>query len=116
MFFLKAFYWGQKGARDNYALQFQNLVEHGYNSLGETPVIIGECGIPMDIKLVFSCDIISPYTNKAARCCSRKEAFSTDNYVWHMRMMDAVISGLDRALIGFTSVPVFSCPYQQPSL
>jgi hypothetical protein len=56
MFFLKAFYWGQKGARENYALQFQNLVEHGYKSLGETPVIIGECGIPMDLKLVFSCD------------------------------------------------------------
>ena len=53
MFFLKAFYWGQKGARDNYALQLQNLVEHGYNSLGETPVIIGECGIPMDMKSVF---------------------------------------------------------------
>ena len=58
MLFLKAFYWGQKGARDNYALQFQNIVEHGYNSLGETPVIIGECGIPMDIKLVFPCNII----------------------------------------------------------
>jgi hypothetical protein len=58
MFFLKAFYWGHKGARDNYALQFQNLVEHGYNSLGEMPVIIGECGIPMDIKLVFPCTII----------------------------------------------------------
>ena len=53
MFFLKAFYWGQKGTRDNYALQLQNLVEHGYNSLGETPVIIGECGIPMDMKFVF---------------------------------------------------------------
>ena len=62
MFFLKAFYWGQKGTRDNYALQLQNLVEHGYNSLGETPVIIGECGIPMDMKLVFSsCYIIIIY-------------------------------------------------------
>lgn len=54
MFFLKAFYWGQKGARDNYSLQFQNIVEHGYNSLGETPVIVGECGVPMDLKFVFS--------------------------------------------------------------
>jgi len=38
MFFLKAFYWGQKGARDNYALQFQNIVEHGYKSLGGVTV------------------------------------------------------------------------------
>ena len=38
---------------------------------------------------------------------SRKEAFETENFVWHMRMMDAVISGLDRALIGFASVPFF---------
>ena len=59
MFFLKAFYWGQKGARDNYTLQFQNIVEHGYKSLGETPVIIGECGVPMDLKLVFPCNIIN---------------------------------------------------------
>ena len=109
MFFLKAFYWGQKGTRDNYALQFQNLVEHGYKSLGETPVIIGECGIPMDMKYVFSpCNIISRYTNKAVLVFdSRKEAFETENFVWHMRMMDAVISGLDRALVGFASVPFF---------
>ena len=50
MFPLKAFYWGQKGARDNFSLQIRNIVEHGYRSLGETPVIIGECGIPMDLK------------------------------------------------------------------
>jgi hypothetical protein len=64
MFFLKAFYWGQKGARDNYALQFQNIVENGYKSLGETPVIIGECGIPMDIKLVFPCNMIDMLTKR----------------------------------------------------
>lgn len=52
MFPLKGFYWGQKGARDNFALQIRNIVEHGYRSLGETPVIIGECGIPMDMKCV----------------------------------------------------------------
>ena len=70
-------------------------------------MIIGECGIPMDMKLVFffffsSCNIS---TNQAARVCySRKEAFETENFVWHTRMMDAMISGLDRALVGFTSV------------
>ena len=50
MFPLKAFYWGQKGVRDNFALQIRNIVEAGYESLGEKPVIIGECGIPMDMK------------------------------------------------------------------
>jgi hypothetical protein len=39
---------------------------------------------------------------------SQKEAFETENFVWHMRMMDAVISALDKALVGFTSVPIFS--------
>jgi hypothetical protein len=54
MFPLQAFYWGQKGARDNYGLQIQNIVEESYKSLGETPVLIGECGVPMDIKYVLS--------------------------------------------------------------
>lgn len=47
---LQAFYWGQKGARDNYSLQMRNIVENGYRALGENPVMIGECGIPMDMK------------------------------------------------------------------
>ncbi|KAH8827138.1 glycoside hydrolase family 5 protein [Flagelloscypha sp. PMI_526] len=82
MFLLKAFYWGHLGARDNFALQLRNIVEEGYKSLGETPVIIGECGIPMDM--------------------NRREAFSTDDFTWQSRMMDAMITGLDRALVGFT--------------
>jgi len=52
MFLLKTFYWGQRGARDNYTLQIRNIVENGYRALGENPVIIGECGIPMDMKFV----------------------------------------------------------------
>lgn len=52
MFPLKAFYWGQKGARENFSLQIRNIVEAAYGSLGETPVIMGECGIPMDMKYV----------------------------------------------------------------
>lgn len=52
MFPLKAFYWGQKGARDNYTLQISNLANEAYRSIGEKPVIIGECGIPMDLKYV----------------------------------------------------------------
>ncbi|KAF8802051.1 glycoside hydrolase family 5 protein [Phlegmacium glaucopus] len=82
MFILKTFYWGQKGARDNFTLQIQNIVEHGYKSLDEMPIVIGECGVPMDL--------------------NRREAFETDNFVWQARMMDAMISGLERALVGFT--------------
>lgn len=52
MFLPKAFYWGQKGARDNFTLQLRTIVEKGYKSLGEKPVIIGETGVPMDLKCV----------------------------------------------------------------
>ncbi|KAH9921814.1 glycoside hydrolase superfamily [Fomitopsis serialis] len=82
MFPLKAFYWGHRGARDNFALQIQNIVEAGYRSLGERPVIIGECGIPMDM--------------------NKGEAFKTDRWQWQTCMMDAMLTALDRALIGFT--------------
>lgn len=53
MFPLKAFYWGQKGARDNYSLQIQNILDAGHKVLGEMPTLIGECGVPMDMKYVF---------------------------------------------------------------
>jgi hypothetical protein len=52
MFPIKTFYWGQRGARQNYSLQIRNIVEAGYKSLGEMPIIIGECGVPMDMKSV----------------------------------------------------------------
>jgi hypothetical protein len=81
---LKTFYWGQKGARDNYAAQIRTLAEAGYRSLGERPVIIGESGVPMDM-------------NGGA-------AFKSDNWRWQRRMMDAIITGLERANIGFTYV------------
>ncbi|EMD36757.1 glycoside hydrolase family 5 protein [Gelatoporia subvermispora B] len=82
MFPLRAFYWGQQGARDNFSLQIRNVVEAGYRALGETPVVIGECGIPMDM--------------------NKGEAFKTDDWTWQSRMMDAMITALDRCLVGFT--------------
>ncbi|KAI1792651.1 glycoside hydrolase family 5 protein [Ganoderma leucocontextum] len=82
MFLLKAFYWGQRGARDNFSLQIRNIVEEGYKSLGETPVIIGECGVPMNM--------------------NKGEAFETDRWHWQLKMMDAMIVALERALVGFT--------------
>ena len=50
MFPLKTFYWGHTGARENFSLQIRNIVEASYKSLGEVPVLMGECGIPMDMK------------------------------------------------------------------
>ena len=52
MFPLKAFYWGHRGVRDNFSLQISRIANEAYRSLGEKPVIIGECGIPMDMKYV----------------------------------------------------------------
>lgn len=47
----RAIYWGLKGSRANYRLQISNLVQEAYSSLQESaPVVIGECGIPMDMK------------------------------------------------------------------
>ncbi|GLB43995.1 putative tyrosine recombinase [Lyophyllum shimeji] len=82
MFPLQAFYWGQRGACDNFALQIRNLVEHGYSSLREKPVVIGECGIQMDM--------------------NKKEAFVTEDFTWQTRMMDAMMTALERSLVGFT--------------
>ena len=48
----KVFYWGHRSARENYALQLRNITEEAYKSLGERPVLIGETGIPLDMKCV----------------------------------------------------------------
>ncbi|KAI0245249.1 glycoside hydrolase family 5 protein, partial [Lactifluus subvellereus] len=79
---LKTFHWGHKGARDNFSAQIRSLVEAGYRSLGERPVLIGECGVPMDM--------------------NRRAAFKTDDWTWQRRMMDAIITALERANVGFT--------------
>lgn len=53
MFLPRAMYWGTNGARANYRLQISNLVQAAHASLEESfPVVIGECGIPMDMKFV----------------------------------------------------------------
>jgi len=82
MFILKALYWGHQATRNNFTLQLRNLIEAGYRSLGETPVIIGECGVPMDM--------------------NGGEAFRTGDFTWQEKMMDALISGLEQNLVGFT--------------
>ncbi|CAE6367225.1 unnamed protein product [Rhizoctonia solani] len=83
MFILSALYWGHSGARENYTLQIRNIVEHARKSLSSSrPTIIGECGIPMDM-------------NNGA-------GFTVKSYKWHLRMMDALMTALERNLVGFT--------------
>ncbi|KAG8708082.1 hypothetical protein FRC08_000114 [Ceratobasidium sp. 394] len=83
MFVLRALYWGHQGARDNYTLQIGNIVRAAYNSLSSArPVIIGECGIPMDM--------------------NNGEAFKSGDFEWHARMMDSLMTALERNLVGFT--------------
>ncbi|KAG6330398.1 hypothetical protein ID866_8691 [Astraeus odoratus] len=81
MFPLQAFYWGHQGVRDNYSQQIRNIVDSAHGVLGEVPVLIGECGIPMDM--------------------NEKEAFDTENWKWQYRMMDAMMVALERSLASF---------------
>jgi hypothetical protein len=80
------FHWGHRGARNNFAAQIRTLVEAGYRSLGERPVLIGECGVPMDM--------------------NGRMAFKNDDWKWQRRMMDAMITALERANVGFTWVNI----------
>ncbi|KAG8708128.1 hypothetical protein FRC09_001422 [Ceratobasidium sp. 395] len=83
MFVLRALYWGHQAARDNYTLQIRNIVQAAYDSLKSSrPVIIGECGIPMDM--------------------NDGKAFVSGDFEWHTRMMDSLMTALEQNLVGFT--------------
>ncbi|EKM57334.1 glycoside hydrolase family 5 protein [Phanerochaete carnosa HHB-10118-sp] len=62
---------GQQGARDKYALHTRNITEEVYRSLGEKLVVIGECGVPMDM--------------------NGEEAFKSEGFTWQLRMFDAMM-------------------------
>ncbi|EKM57344.1 glycoside hydrolase family 5 protein [Phanerochaete carnosa HHB-10118-sp] len=61
-----------RGAWDKYALHTRNIAEEVYRSLGEKPVVIGECGVPMDM--------------------NGEEAFKSEGFTWQLRMFDAMSS------------------------
>jgi hypothetical protein len=46
---LAATYFGIAGAIANYRGQLRNVVSAGLRNVGERPILVGECGIPMDI-------------------------------------------------------------------
>ncbi|OWZ36538.1 cytoplasmic protein [Cryptococcus neoformans AD2-60a] len=81
MFILRALYFGTAAAKANYALQIKTIVLAARLKLGPVPVIFGECGVPMDI--------------------NNEEAFRTGDWKWQERSMDALISAMEGALMGF---------------
>jgi len=101
MFLLKTFYWGHKGARENYTLQIRNIVEKAYDALGERPVLLGECGVPTDMKYVRLCFLFDGQSSLVTMN-SKGEAFETGDFKWQARMMDALMTALEQSLIGFT--------------
>ncbi len=101
MFLPRALYWGHEAARDNYALQLRNIVHSAYANLGEKPVMIGESGIPMDLKWV---DVVNARCETLSTYCSKGAAFVDGNWEWQEKMMDALVTGLDRSLVGFKYV------------
>ena len=46
---IEATYFGVAGAKKNYEGQLRNIVRIGRSRVGNRPILIGECGIPMDI-------------------------------------------------------------------
>jgi hypothetical protein len=70
-----------RSTRNSYALQFRNIIEAGYRSIGEIPIIIGETGVPFDL--------------------NGGEAFKTGDFHWQERQMDAICSALEENLVGF---------------
>ena len=96
MTIFKALYVGKK-VKKNYQLQIRNIVHEARQRLGDVPVIIGETGVPMDLKSV----------QTSLRCCSEfmssshEAALRTGDWKWPERMMDAIISALEANLIGF---------------
>ncbi|KAI9143495.1 glycoside hydrolase superfamily [Paraphysoderma sedebokerense] len=81
---VRATYFGIHGAKKNYTKQVANIKESGLTRIGAKPVVIGECGIPMDI--------------------NERKAFETGDYTHHNNFLDAVISAMESNLVHFTYV------------
>ncbi|KAJ3193375.1 hypothetical protein HK101_004929, partial [Irineochytrium annulatum] len=79
---LQATYFGIAGAGKNYSGQLRNIVRNGVARIGQRPILLGECGMPMDI--------------------NEKKAFETNDYTWHTKFLDVCISGMESNLINFT--------------
>lgn len=82
MFILRALYYGDEGAKDNYSLQIATLVREARDKFGmNVPIVFGECGVPIDL--------------------NGETAFASGNWKWQERMLDAVITAMERSLVAF---------------
>ncbi|KAJ3414951.1 hypothetical protein HDV05_005782 [Chytridiales sp. JEL 0842] len=79
---LAATYFGIKGAIQNYSGQVRNIVNIGTKKVGERPILIGECGIPMDI--------------------NEKKAFETGDFTHHTNFLNACINAMECNMVNFT--------------
>ena len=79
--------------RSSYAKQLLNIVQWGYKSAGEIPIIIGETGIPFD-------------TNS-------RSAFSDGDWSAQERQLDAVCCAMERNMVGFKFVFLFPFFYSR---
>jgi len=53
---------------------------------------------------MFVCAFLSFVLRLLLFSISKGEAFETDDFVWQARMIDAMLTGLEQALVGFTCV------------
>ncbi|KAJ3228380.1 hypothetical protein HK099_002885 [Clydaea vesicula] len=79
---LTATYLGLGGANENYKYQISNIVKIGIKNVGMKPLLIGECGCPMDI--------------------NDRQAFQTGDYSHHNNFLDAVINAMEANFVNFT--------------
>jgi len=61
----------------SYALQISTILQHAYRQLGETPVVLGETGVPFDL--------------------NDKMAFETGDFAWQERMLDGICAAIGEA-------------------
>ncbi len=81
----------------------KRIVREAREKLGEVPVVMGETGIPMDMKSVYGLEanVVILLTAAGRRPASKGTAFSSDDWTWQETMMDSLVSAYDSAMIGY---------------
>lgn len=77
-------YFGKNGRKKNYSKQIGNIVNKGYEALGEIPIIIGEIGLPFDV--------------------NKRVGMRTGNWNASEMQYDAILSALETHMIGYKFV------------
>ncbi|GAA95241.1 glycoside hydrolase family 5 protein [Mixia osmundae IAM 14324] len=72
-------FFGARGAKANYARQMKRIANNAARAVRGAPVLIGECGIPMDQ--------------------NSKQAFKTGNWRSQVRQLDALMSAMEASAL-----------------